>query len=58
MLIDLDDGIVDIRGPKEPQYTLISITNRRQEDLDSGLYFVKTNEKYITASGLLEDFVT
>jgi hypothetical protein len=57
MLIDLDDGIIDIKGPHcNFTYEEIATDDRTQEELDKGLYFVLLEGDYKKISGKKEEY--
>jgi hypothetical protein len=57
MLIDLDDGIIDIKGPHYNfTYEEITTDDRTQEELDEGLYFVLLEGDYKKISGKKEEY--
>lgn len=57
MLIDMDDGVIDILGPKIDHYTVVLANDRTQADLDAGLYYQEYDGQYYPIQGNIEDYV-
>jgi hypothetical protein len=57
MLIDMDDGVIDILGPKIDHYTAVLVDDRTQEDLDAGLYYEEYNGQYYPIQGNIADYI-